>query len=72
MGKAADTAIGRWKNRHDLTYSQAARILGIKVHYLRKLGCGQLKRVGPKLAIQIEYCSYGEITKEELVFGDEA
>ena len=70
MGKAADTAIGRWKNRHGLTYPQAARILGMKVEYLRKLGCGQVKRVGPELALQIEYCSYGEITREELVFVD--
>ncbi len=72
MGKAADTPIGRWKKRHGLTYTQAASILGIKVDYLRKLGCGQVKRVGPGLALQIEYCSYGEITKEELVFGDKA
>lgn len=59
----------RYKRTHGLTYPQMARVFGMKsASYLRKIGCGAVKRVSPDLAEQIEERSGGEIRAEELVF----
>lgn len=64
-----DTPIRRWKRLHQLTYPQAAALLGLKTDYARKLGCGSV-RPSPKLARQIEERSGGEIKATDLVFGE--
>jgi DNA-binding transcriptional regulator YdaS (Cro superfamily) len=62
------TPIGRFKRAHGLTYPALAELLGLKPGYARKLGCGAVERVSPKLAEQIEKRSNGEISAVELVF----
>lgn len=59
--------IKEWKEAHELTWAQAARLLRVNYDYLRKLGCG-MARPSPRLAKQIEKHSKGEIRAVELVF----
>jgi DNA-binding transcriptional regulator YdaS (Cro superfamily) len=61
-------ALLRFKAEHGLTYPQLSRLLGLPKGYLKKLGCGAVKRVTADRALQIEKATRGEIRAEELVF----
>ena len=65
MGNRATNPLRRWKRQRRITYSEAAEILGITESYARKLGAENFGRgclVSPKMALQFERRSAGEIT----------
>lgn len=67
----AETAIGRYKRVHQLTYKQLAKLLGISHDFARKLGPGLVRTVSPATAERIEKATGGEIRAVELVFPDQ-
>jgi hypothetical protein len=67
-----ETLLARWKRERALTWEEAAKVLGIKADYLRKLGCGMLAVNSPHLARQIERKSGGAISAVGLMFPERA
>ena len=62
-----DCPLRLYKERENITYRTLAERLGISEDYARKLGCGRLTSVSPKLARRIEKRSHGRITYIELM-----
>jgi hypothetical protein len=67
-----DTPIRRFKQARRLTYRQLAALLGISHDYARKLGCGSVRTLSPRLARQIEKRTGGEIRAVDLIFPERA
>jgi predicted transcriptional regulator len=64
------TPVRRFKDELGLNYRAIAAILGISDDYARKLGCGAIGHVSPRLARQFERRSGGKLLARELVRRD--
>jgi len=56
-----------YKDREGITYRELADRLGLTEDYARKLGCGGVPSVSPKLALQVERRSHRRIKYREMM-----
>lgn len=72
MRKRPATPVRKLKDALGVDYRELAAMLGISYDYARKLGCGSILHVSPKLAAQFERRTGGRLQARELVRRDVA
>ena len=72
MRKRPPTPVRKLKDALGIDYRELAIILGISYDYARKLGCGSIRHVSPRLAQQFQRRTGGKLQARDLVRSDVA
>jgi len=63
--------LNQWQKKHHLSNVKLASLLHIHPSYITHLYAGR-RTVSPKLALKIEQATQGEVTRLELLYGEDA
>ena len=72
MKKSRTNVVRQFKEELDVDCRELAQMLGISYDYARKLVCGSIKHVSPRLAQQFARRSGGRLRARDLVRQDVA
>ena len=64
-------SLKQWQKKQNLSNAKLASLLTIDPSYLSHIYAGR-RNVSPKLALKIEQLTKGEVTRLELLYGEES